>query len=95
MKRIDYIKIGQFFRRFVEECKEYDQIEAVHILQFNDVRLTPEFLLLSGLLDKTYSAICFLLDDSEVVVFEKIEGKEKVVFSASIECSLKIQEKRQ
>ena len=86
MNILNNIDVGEFFGKFIKECEEYDEID--HIFQFESVTLTPEFLLLSGLEDKEYITVSFDLDDSEVVVSEKSDGEEKVVFSSLIQCSL-------
>ena len=96
MSFFDFIEVGSFFDRFVKDCDGYD--EGEHIFQFNDVKLTTEFLLISGLEDKEYSSVSFLLDEPEpeVVVFENRNDGEgdRVVFSALIECYLKLKEKQ-
>ena len=86
MSILNRIDVGEFFGKFIKECEDYDEVE--HIFQFENVTLTHEFLLLSGLEDKEYITVSFDLDDSEVVVSEKSDGEEKVVFSSLIQCSL-------
>ena len=75
-----------FFSNFIKDFDDYDDIEFV--MQFNGATLTDEFLKHSGLPDEKYSSVSFILNDKEVVVYDRDESGEKVVYSSLIACGL-------
>ena len=87
MNAFQQIPVAAFFSKFIKGCDGYDEVD--HIIQFEGVVLSAWFLGNSQLPNEKYSAVSFNLDDPEVVVYDRDESGEKVVYSRLIECSLR------